>query len=472
MPKSQDSLNADLYDLLISRGLQPETMDSNGKVTPVPETAEVFQFQYTKNGNDYGTVTVTVDGVNDLIVYYNDEILSGSSFEESGWIDFIKHLKRFAHKRQLGFKLKDLDRLKNDMKKRQYNKGLNEGYYGTRNTSYSDNGPSTIKMIIKHNKPIGEGDQRFRHIERIFLENEHGERILAPTTKPSVGRVFARHLAEGGEYNDDRWSHIKQLNEDIGKLGGFVRATRRKQFNESATRMINEAVEQYQQLRETMKRLSTSRGYNSYFESWTPTLLEDSEENLSDLFRSSSIDPRIEAALPVLGRLNIRLSEMQEANEFESWASSVIDEALDGPMVEDFDVETRGQKDELIDLLGPESEAMPVGPDAMSAIGELDGLINDDELNVRLKKAARNNPDSDARPIVIAWMQENADDPEFEKVLSKLEPEENEMPAPKAPAPKSPEEKPEEPDDLPPPPPPVNEDDGFLSHIRKLSGLK
>lgn len=287
---------------------------------------------------------------------------------------------------------------------------LDEGYYGNKKMSYSDDTP-TVKMVIKHNKQIEETDQRFRHIEKIFLETSDGERFSVPTNKPSRARMFARHIAEGGEYKDERWSHITEICEDLDKLGGFVRAThnKREQFNESAQRMISEAVEQYQQLRETVKRLSGTKGYNKYFESYEPKVILEDDSDLSEAFMHSSIDTRIESALPVLSKFGIKMGKINESDMFSEWADSLVSEALDP--------DSPRQVEALVELL---SDMIPVGPNAEVAIGELNDVIEDDELYNRLRRAAKADPDSDARPQIIAWMQEQ-DDEKYRQALDKIE---------------------------------------------------
>jgi hypothetical protein len=414
MPKSPKSINTDLYNLLDSRGFNISMKASSGKSVPVPEEADVFEFEFQIGDQDYGTVTLTIDGLKDLIVYFGKGVSNSNSGEQNSWVQFVKQIKKFAMRHQLGFKLKDMDRLEKDMKFRDHTKKLDEGYYGNKNTSYSDNGPASIKMILKHNKKLEEGDARYRYVERIFLENEMGERVLVPSTKPSVGRAFARHLAEGGQYNDERWKHISEITEDIKKLGGFVRATRTAQFNESVQRIVTEATSHYQTLRETMKRLASGRGYNTYFESWTPTLMEDQDtDSLTELFKHSTLDTRIESAIPVLSRLNIAITENTDIDMFETWADNIIDEALI-PRQPD-------QRDALIDLLGPDSDFMPLGPDGSSAIGELTGILEDDELNDRLAKAAHRDPNRDAKPIITGWMSEQHGE-SYDEILDKIEP--------------------------------------------------
>lgn len=520
MPKSADSINKDLEDLLVAKGLDVTSLDSSGKEVPIADEADLFSFHFHHNGRDYGTVTATIDGLQKLTIYYDDEVAKSGSSETDGegihWISLVKQLKKFAQRHQLGFVLKDTDRLRQDMKRRQHVKKLEEsadvpvppgmseihaelrrkgndaeflknygktkqqmrdglknsrnqmkstkdieeasldtmrryyagdtkardttklsqmrdyyaqqdnskpanttmnkqtslaeGYYGNRKMSYSDDTP-TVKMVIKHNRQLEETDQRFRHIEKIFLETSLGERFQVPTNKPSRARMFARHIAEGGQYKDDRWTHITEISEDLDKLGGFVRATntKREQFNESAQRMISEAVEQYGQLRETVKKLSSSRGYNRYFESYEPRVITEDEGDLSEAFMNSSIDTRIESALPTLKKFGIKMDRLAESDMFAEWADTLVSEALDP--------DTPRQVEELVELL---ADMIPVGPNAEVAIAELSDVIEDDELYARLRRTAVADPDSDARPQIIAWMQEQ-DDEKYRQALGKVE---------------------------------------------------
>lgn len=464
MPKTNESINTNLYELLQSQGFEITMLTSAGEQVPVPQEADVFQFDFVDQDQDRGTVTITIDGLHKMIVYYNSEIF-GSGHQSESWIKFLKLLKKFSQRNQLGFKLSNLDKLHTDMKKRDYTKKLEEGYYGTRQTSYSDNGPASIKMIIKHNRPLSETDARYRYVERIFLENELGERILVPSTKPSIGRVFARHLAEGGEHNDDRWHHIVEITEDIGKLGGFVRATKNRQFNEGVQQVVSEATNHYVKLKETVKRLQSHRGYNNYFESWKPALLEENNtDSLTEMFKSSELDPRIENAMSVLGKMNLYITESPDISVFEQWAEGILGEALMPTQVD--------QQEQLIDLLGQDSDYMAIGPDASNSIEQIVDLIQDDELFDRLRDAARVDTNRDARPIITAWMSEQPGS-EYEEILDKVQPgsekievdsgdtDEQEIDV-KVDADKK--------DTNSAPPPPVSESDE-LSEIKRLSGF-
>lgn len=347
MPKKIDSLNNELFGLLKSHGFKPKSYDSSGDSVPVPEEADAFQFQFVQNGQDYGKVTASIDGDGTLSVYYDEDMMkqgeNSASAGDSGvtWTQFLLQLKQWGMKRRLTWAPSPVDDLESDMAKRAYMKkeGLNEGYHAMgRKQSYNDVIPET-KIIIKHSRNIEEGEQRYRNVERIFIENALGERILAPTTKPGVAQVYARHIAEGGLPHDERWNHIKGLCEEYSKMAGFVRATRGGQFNESAQKLVTEGINHYVKLRESLGKMRGKKGYNAYFESWTPPLMEDeSQEDLSEMFMSSSLDPRIESVMPILSKLNKTLGEstMAEVIALEDWANNLSSGSLEEQDDEDY----------------------------------------------------------------------------------------------------------------------------------------
>jgi hypothetical protein len=129
--------------------------------------------------------------------------------------------------------------------------------------------------------------------------------------------------------NDERWNHIKSMCEEYNSMTGFVRATRNKQFNESAQSLVNEGVNYYQSLRETLGKLRGHRGYNMYFESWTPALMEDETDGsqINELFVQETVDPRIESVMPILSRLHKKTGEepVKEVKELEQWADSIVE---------------------------------------------------------------------------------------------------------------------------------------------------
>ena len=324
MPITTDSLNRRLYDLLKTRGYDPIPKDAEGKTTPVADEADVIKFTFKRDNEPVDAVWITIDSDKTLTVYYDDDVMQESVDLEPGqtgdFTQFLQLLKSWAQRKQLGFRLDNSDHLASDMAQRAYMKkkekiaenknttlkpknaaanlknaikgakgkhgpvgilpeNIAEGYYPMgKKASYSDAVPTT-KIVLQHTRQIEEGEQRYRNIAKIFVENVEGERFAVPTLKPGIARVYARHIAEGGTPYDEKGKHITSLVEEYTKMAGFVRATRNGQFNESAQRLVTEGINHYQSLRETLHKMTGHRGYNTYFESWTPTLNEESSDD-------------------------------------------------------------------------------------------------------------------------------------------------------------------------------------------------
>ena len=116
-------------------------------------------------------------------------------------------------------------------------------------------------------------------------------------------------------------------------MAGFVRATRNNQFNESAQALVNEGINHYQSLRESLSKMRGHRGYNAYFESWTPPLMEDENDvAINELFVQETVDPRIESVMPILSRLSKKsgIKPMTEVSELAEWAQSIVEGEDDG----------------------------------------------------------------------------------------------------------------------------------------------
>lgn len=365
MATDSESFNKELYDLLKVRGYKPVPLDAKNQRVSASQAAEVLEFQFTKDGEDFGKAWLTIDDAQNVVVYYDDEQQNSPSSPTPGveyddsWTGFLKHLKNWAQRRQLSFELANKDRLGDDMRQREYYKmkeKLGESYHPMgKKSSYNDAVPN-VKIVLQHNRALEEGEARFRNVAKIYLENADGERFLAPTTRPGIARVYARHIAEGGVPNDERWNHIKSVCEDYNKMAGFVRATKNGQFNESVQQLVNEGAAYYTNLRETLHKLTGHKGYHAYFESWTPTLMEGDGEDISEMFMSSSMDPRIEAAMPILSRIKTPVTEMEEVDNLAEWADGIINEKLE---LDEMEKES-GSKRDFDNARGPDKTGKPI----------------------------------------------------------------------------------------------------------------
>ena len=323
MPVNTETLNSQLYDTLRSKGYDPISLDAKGDPTDEVETSDVIRFTMS-DGEQNVQAWATIEG-DTLVLYINDAITKSKD-----WESFSMFMKSWAQRKTLKFNITNKDRLVGDMKKRMVMKNKEqvlEGYHPMgKKASYNDSVPE-VKIILQHTRQIEEGEQRFRNIAKIFVENINGERFLIPTNRPGLARVYARHIAEGGTPYDDKGKHITSLVEEYSKMAGFVRATRHGQFNESALVLVNEGLKHYNELRMTLQGMASHRGYNKYFESYTPMLNEEADDDttLNELFVQETLDPRIESVMPILKRLSKNINEMSAVKELEEWAQSITE---------------------------------------------------------------------------------------------------------------------------------------------------
>lgn len=325
MPVSNETLNRELYDILRSRNYDPVGLDTSGDPTDDTENADVFRFHLEdEETGEKITAWATIEG-RYLVLYMDNKLTKHKDFES-----LSTFLRRWSQRKTLLFKTSNRDRLLGDMKKRavmQKKEQVLEGYHAMgKKASYNDAIPQ-VKIVLQHTRQLEEGEQRFRNIAKIFVENLEGERFLLPTNRPGLARVYARHIAEGGTPYDDKGRHITTLVEEYQKMAGFVRATKNGQFNESALALVNEGLKHYNDLRMTLQGLASHRGYNNYFESYTPVLNEESEDDVSlnELFVQETLDPRIESVMPILKRLSKNINEMSAVKELEEWAQSITE---------------------------------------------------------------------------------------------------------------------------------------------------
>lgn len=410
-----------LYDLLVSRDFNPELLDVSGRTTTDPSEAEVISFNYvSESGKDYGTVVIMLGNDSDLTIFSGDNV--GKSMEvqdKKGWFDFLYQLKNFATKNLLTFNIQNLNRLRYSMQgQAAIKEGLYEAWCGTRTVSY--NGLATeARLMIKHKKPLGENDARYRYVESLYIETAEGERFKLPFTKLAGGRAMLEHVRQGGRPYDMRGQHITTMIEELNVLSRFRRANHGKIFEGDTDQLITETNAYYENLNHLLKGLSSGRGYNQYFESWNPADATEQDvviEDIKNLFLTQSIDSRIEAALPVLARIQQQGLAMKEAQIFEQWINNLSEGTWALP-------ETPEQKEKLALLL---SKELPVGPDATNATEQLYDLIGDDQLFDRLGDLAERDASANAWDdrAVMARLYELAEvDQNLAEVLQKVKPQ-------------------------------------------------
>ena len=394
----QNTPSNELYNLLVTKNFEPEILDINGKAVSSPNDAEMFSFDWKVADTNYGTVVALLGRDQDLQLYYSENISKelGAS-DRKQWYDFLKQMKNFAVRNMLTFDLKNLSRLKYTMQSMSaIREGLSEGYYGNKKTSYSDL-PKHTRLVIKHSKPLGEGEARYRFIESLFIETDAGERFKLPFTKLVGGKAMARHIAEGGTPYDEFGKHITEIIKEMDVMSRFARTVKNKSFDNETEKLVAEALKHYNYLKAKAKRMISQRGYIAERENFSPEAVDVDDnmlENVKNMFIEQNLDSRIEAALPTLARLQGKT--MKEATEFEAWANKLVEGNWALP-------DTPRAKEKLNQLLAQE---LPVGPDAINATEQLYDIFGDDDLFDKLSDLASHAPDADARPLIIKRMKE------------------------------------------------------------------
>jgi len=147
--------------------------------------------------------------------------------------------------------------------------------------------------------------------------------------------------------------------------------------------------------------MSGKRGYNEYkrnFKSEQPLMDDYDENDLKERFVKRIYNDKVDDALPVIHKAYNMKKENKFAQQFESWANSVIDEGNWDAPSSDTEI------DRLKEIF---SSRLPVGVDGIDAINALSGLIGDDGLNDKLANIARKNPEEDARRAIADWLKAN-----------------------------------------------------------------
>ena len=172
----------------------------------------------------------------------------------------------------------------------------------------------------------------------------------------------------------------------------------RRTFEDSETQqMVEAAFEYHGLLNNTLKRMSGKKGYKHCKENFKNdnVLMDDFDVNeLKERFVKRVYNDKVEDALPLVQKAYIMKKQNKFADQFESWANSIVDDDYSNP-------------DKINDIKELLSSPLPVGVDAINAINAIEGLISDDGLIEDLEVLASQDPEADAREEILGWLQSN-----------------------------------------------------------------
>jgi hypothetical protein len=367
-----EALPQDLADFLVTRNFDPEYFDKQGQPSEAGE-ATTIKFDYVADsGKNYGTAVCVISN-DELSLFYSDNLGRGMDPEDKQeWFDFIEQL---SNKTPVGatWNPTNIGQLKHHLAGiAAIKEGLFEGYYGNRKVSYMGE-QTQARLVINHNRVLGEEDKRFRYVESLFIETADQERFKLSFKSLAGGRAMLEHVRQGGRPYDVRGNHITEIVSEMAVLSRFNRAQHRRVYEGVTQELVESAKQYYHNLQEKIKHLGSSRGYQAYFESWAPDQVGEAEalvENLRDLFVEQTLDARIEAALPTLAKIQQQGNNMKEAQIFENWINNLSEGTWALP-------ETPQQMEKLNQLMSAE---LIVGPDATNATELLYDIVGDDEL--------------------------------------------------------------------------------------------
>jgi hypothetical protein len=321
----------DVFDKVRSRFSNLEMGDGEGNTTNNPKEARFFDFDFAIEGNTLGRVSVSINDIGTLKVYYGQGITEGTDSVIRGvWYDFLKEMRMFAMRRMLRFDTRDINKgnlNKNDFQYLATNgpkeSNMTESqYFGSSKTSYR--ALENTKLIIKHSQAVNEEQPgaRSRHISALFIENADGERFKYPFNHLSGAKAMQRHVANGGRPYDDKGGAIIDISESIIQLNLFKRQAGREGFvNESTQDIFERAMAKLEQLRLDCTNLSKQ----TYYENWSNNfkastraeLDEVTLEDYKDKFTVRQFEDNLTSIFPLLHAIMQETSEVDLADVIE-----------------------------------------------------------------------------------------------------------------------------------------------------------
>jgi hypothetical protein len=173
-----------------------------------------------------------------------------------------------------------------------------------------------VKLIVRHSKPVDETvrGSRSRNIKALFIENGAGERFQYPHIHLAGARAMARHVSMGGTPYDSIGNHVAKLSEDYKKLQRFMRyAKSNNVVNEDTANIIEAIKDRYQDIRKSLSRLTSVRGYTEQVSAIHEDAYEATDDKVTELrnmFTAKTFDESLEETLPLISQIiEYRLSK-------------------------------------------------------------------------------------------------------------------------------------------------------------------
>ena len=470
---ARNSIANDLFYKVRSRFTGLKLGTETGAITINPEEARFFDFDYTDGKVPVGHVTISLAEPSSMKVYFSSGITESMETDQKRkWYSFLKELREFAKRRLMAFDTRDiakdnLDRrdfeflttvskptaAKDTMLKPVGESVMNESQlYGTKTVSYQK--LMDTRLIIKHSHAVMDDTQpgaRSRNISALFVENQDGERFKYPFIHLAGARAMQRHVANGGVPYDDVGKNIIGMSEQIAQLRSFNNyVVRNDLMNSDTNSIVERSAQALNNLREQVARLSKQSHYEQFKESFQAQHeLEVPEEVIEDFtnkFTVRNFKEDLKTVFPILYRL-MQEDSIVEYDDIVAMTTENYNDEAELDLEEDQDElanfenwimglgeasPIQSDEEQLMAIDGLNklvAQAFPVGVDGTNAIESLKGIIDDPKLYKEIKDTSKQNPQEDVRPMIQAWLEQNAPEIASQIDFGDLQSQDDAMPA-------------------------------------------
>lgn len=293
MDANLDTIAKDLYGKIQTRfpdiRIGDEEANVLSKKQDIPK-ARFFEFEYKENGDEIGTISVTLDADEGVVLEVSGDIVSK---KHPGAFKFIRSFRQFAKDRLLNYDVKRMG--KSNLDKRDYafrskvkdDMIMENKLFGTSKMSYQDLGEA--RLIIKHSQQINPelAAGRTMHIENIYIENAMGERFRYPVKHLNGARALAEHIKAGGNPYDGIGQHITSLSEELASLRKFKNYVgRQEQLSEAMGDITSKVMERIDSIKKEIHSLQRPTYYQQFAESF----VEHEEQMIPEAVMDDWID--------------------------------------------------------------------------------------------------------------------------------------------------------------------------------------
>ena len=318
MAVNLEQISEKVFNLIKGFGFDVQSFDKQGKLSIDPQQSTRFVVEDPN-------ILVRIDRSTDTIILNTSNDLSEHKIRNMLKELANDYLLNFDYKvfdKKLKAKGEQADIVKNSEKDMA---DVMEGFGtmgGSTRSSYQ--GLDNVTIVVRHTKPVNEElrGARSRNIHSILLRR--GEEVFKlPENNLAMARAMARHLQKGGETFDEVGTKIVEMAADYKSLGQFVNYVRRsKLVNADNQTYVDLAMENVQSIRDTFKRLSGAKTYETAIQSLSETddhiELDEDTTDIEALFTETHFDDKVANVMDNLKTLSVK------RKAFESYLTKAI----------------------------------------------------------------------------------------------------------------------------------------------------